>query len=73
MDYKDILDLILDPEDVTVGGGCSSALSGAMAAGLMGMVAKLSMKKEFGLTKDELQLIVDELEKLKDLLKVRGY
>lgn len=65
MDYKDILDLILDSNDVTVGGGCSSALAGAMAAGLMGMVAKLSLNKDFGLNIDELKAYIEELENLR--------
>lgn len=65
MDYKDILDLMLDPDDVTVGGGCSSALAGAMAAGLMGMVAKLSLKKDFGLSSEQLDEYIEELENLR--------
>lgn len=68
MDYKDILDLILDPNDVTVGGGCSSALSGAMAAGLMGMVAKLSLNKDYGLSSSELEEYIEELENLRSAL-----
>ncbi len=68
MNYKDILDLILDADDVTVGGGCSSALAGAMAAGLMGMVAKLSTKKDHGLSVEELESIGAELAELKAVL-----
>lgn len=48
-DYK-ALDLILDTQDVTVGGGSASAISAAMAAGLIGMVARLSTKKDYGLS-----------------------
>ena len=36
MDYKDVLDLILDTDDVTVGGGSASAQAGALACGLIG-------------------------------------
>lgn len=68
MDYKDILDMILDAEDVTVGGGCSSALAGAMAAGLMGMVVKLSMKKDFGLSIEDLSHYDRELSELQKQL-----
>lgn len=45
MDFKNVLDLILDTDDVTVGGGSASALAGAKACGLIGMVCKLSTKK----------------------------
>ncbi len=47
--YK-ALDLILDTQDVTVGGGSASAISAAMAAGLIGMVARLSTKKDYGIS-----------------------
>ena len=48
MEYKDVLELILDADDVTVGGGSASAMSGAVACGLIGMVCGLSVKKDFG-------------------------
>ena len=37
---------LIDPEDDATGGGTASATAGAMAAGLVGMVARLSIGKE---------------------------
>lgn len=70
MDYKNVLELILDTDDVSVGGGSASALSGASACGLIGMVCKLSTKKDYGVA-PELQLkYAEELEILRDKLLV---
>ena len=68
MDYKSVLDLILDTDDVTVGGGSASALSGAMACGLIGMVCKLSTKKDFGIEAERQLEYAKELEELRDKL-----
>lgn len=65
MDYKDIIELILSEKDFTVGGGCAAAISGAMACGLMGMVANLSKGKEYGYTDAEYDAIILELNDLK--------
>lgn len=48
MNYIDVLEKILDPHDVKVGGGSAAALSGAMGAGLIGMVALLSVGRDCG-------------------------
>ena len=66
MDYKDVMDLILDSDDVTVGGGSASALSGALACGLIGMVCKLSTKKDFGIVPEKQLEYAKELEELRD-------
>lgn len=65
MDYKDIIELILAENDFTVGGGCAAAISGAMACGLMGMVANLSKGKDFGATDAQYDQIITELNELK--------
>lgn len=65
MDYKNIFDLILDENDFTVGGGSSSAIAGAMACGLMGMVANLSKGKDYGHTDEEYDDIIKELNEMK--------
>lgn len=68
MDYKDVMDLILDTDDVTVGGGSASALSGALACGLIGMVCKLSTKKDYGIAPDIQLNYAKELEELREKL-----
>jgi len=68
MNYKDVMDLILDTDDVTVGGGSASALSGALACGLIGMVCKLSVKKDFGIAPEKQLEYAKELEDLRDKL-----
>jgi len=37
---------VMDPADDSTGGGTASAVAGAMAAGLMGMVARVSIGKQ---------------------------
>jgi len=49
---------VLDPEDDQTGGGTASAVAGAMAAGLAGMVARLSLGRE-GMEPDEHYLAID--------------
>lgn len=65
MNYKEIFDLILDEKDFTVGGGSTAALAGAMACGLIGMVANLSKEKDFGFEDMKYNSIVEELNALK--------
>ena len=68
----EVLDKITDSDDTTVGGGCASALSGAMAAGMLSMVAKLSKKKPVNFTEEQYDAIINELEQLNQQLQDRG-
>lgn len=68
MNYIDVLDLILDTDDVTVGGGSASALAGATACGLIGMVCKLSTKKDYGVAPEAQLAYAVELEELREQL-----
>lgn len=68
MPYIDVIEKIIDTKDVTVGGGSASAISGAMGAGLIGMVARLSTKKDYGLTSDQYIKIAEELDLLSKAL-----
>jgi formiminotetrahydrofolate cyclodeaminase len=61
---NDILAKIIDSDNTTVGGGASSAMAGAMAAGMIAMVSKLSVKKDYGLSVEEHMAIAEELDKL---------
>lgn len=69
MNYIDALNKIIDSRDFTVGGGSAAALAGAMSAGLIGMVARLSIKNEYGLPAEKYIYIADRLDEIsKDLI-----
>ncbi|MDY0235270.1 MAG: cyclodeaminase/cyclohydrolase family protein [Gudongella sp.] len=68
MTYFNVVENILSSEDVTVGGGSASAFSGAMAAGLIGMVARLSVGKDYGMTDKEYISYAEELDMLNEKL-----
>lgn len=69
MFYYDVIDKILDSKDATVGGGAASAVAGAMSAGLIGMVARLSAGKGLGLDDSRYIEIAEELDVLAEQLK----
>ena len=72
MKHHEVFDLIVDSRDVTAGGGSASALSAAMAAGLAGMVARLSLAnkgKEYGMKDEAYLACADELDGLAEELK----
>lgn len=64
MTHKDVFDHVLDSKDATVGGGSAAALAGAMAAGLLGMVARLSVGKNLEYTSDQYLGMAEELDAL---------
>ena len=65
----DILSKILDSGNKNVGGGSAAALAGGMAAALAAMVAKLSLKKDYGLKRDEYETLAGEADEISAALK----
>lgn len=65
-----ILGSILDSDNKNVGGGSAAALAGSMAGSLVAMVAKLSLKKDYGLKHDEYKALAEEADGLSAGLKI---
>ena len=65
----DVLNKIMDSNDTTVGGGSASALSVAMDAGMIGMVAKLSKKNPVNFTVEQYDEIAQECDRLMEQLR----
>ncbi len=65
-----ILGSILDSDNKNVGGGSAAALAGSMAGALVAMVAKLSLKKDYGLKHDEYKALAEEADELSAGLKI---
>jgi len=63
-----ILSKISNVNNFDVGGGAASALAGSQAAGMIGMVANLSLKKEYGFSDENYQKIVTQAEIFSDSL-----
>lgn len=61
---NNMLAKIIDSDNTTVGGGASSAMVGAMAAGMIAMVSKLSIKKDYGISGEDHLAIAAELDEL---------
>jgi methenyltetrahydrofolate cyclohydrolase len=59
---------VLDSKDTTTGGGTASSVAGAMASGLVGMVARLSIGKPGAASEEHYQELISSADKLRDLL-----
>jgi formiminotetrahydrofolate cyclodeaminase len=57
-----VLDQVWDTKNFNVGGGAAAAVAGAMAAGLVGMVARLSTGKDSELIDERYEEIAAEMD-----------
>ncbi len=64
MSYIQTLEKILDSKDPTAGGSAAAAMAGAMACGLIGMTARLSTMKCYGLEDRQYLELADELDEI---------
>ncbi len=59
---------VLDSKDTTTGGGTASCIAGAMAGGLVGMVARLSIGKPGAASEGHYRTLIASADNLKNLL-----
>lgn len=64
MSYISILEKILDSKDATAGGSAAAAMAGAMACGLIGMTARLSLMKCYGLEDRQYVELAEKLDEM---------
>lgn len=64
-----VLDKLLDSDNTTVGGGSASALTGAMGASMISMVAKLSVKNPVNFSEEQYRAIAAECDELSQKLQ----
>lgn len=64
MSYINALEKILDSRDATAGGSTAAAMAGAMACGLIGMTARLSVMKCYGLEDRQYLELAEELDEM---------
>ncbi|MDO9508250.1 MAG: cyclodeaminase/cyclohydrolase family protein [Thermovirgaceae bacterium] len=62
MNLEDVMASIYNSKDFTAGGGSASAVSAAMAASLVGMVARLSIGKDLGLSDEAYEILAAEMD-----------
>lgn len=67
--FYEVIEKIMDSRDASAGGGAASAVAGAMAAGLVGMAARLSLGKGYGLSDERYEEIAGELDECVEALK----
>lgn len=64
MSYINTLEKILDSKDSTAGGSAAASMAGAMACGLIGMTARLSLMKCYGLEDRQYLELAEELDEM---------
>lgn len=64
MNLEDVMVRIYNSRDFTAGGGSASAVSAAMAASLVGMVARLSVGKDLELSDENYESLAAEMDEV---------